>query len=102
MTIKELFDRNGNLYIRGSYYGIYRNFLNYEDYILYLHNLFYDEVVNQILNSKFEKYSSNVYTAGINSELKRHSKNSYSLDVVVETEIPKICIYEGFWWDVEK
>lgn len=82
MTIKELFDRNGNLYIRGSYYGIYRNFLNYEDYILYLHNLFYDEIVNQILNSKFEKYSSNVYTAGIKDRQK----------------LLRMDVYEYEWW----
>lgn len=80
MTIKELFDRNGNLYIRGSYYGTYKNFLNYEDYILYLHSLFDDDVVNQILNSKFEKCSSNVYTTGIEDKQKLFRMDAYEYE----------------------
>ena len=86
MTIKELFDKNKGSIIREFHKGISREFSIYEDYITYLNNYFGDKVVIAI----------------INGELKRHSENSYSLDVVVETEIPKICIYEGFWWDVEK
>lgn len=86
MKIKELFDRNKCCVIKEFHKGIIREFSIYEDYITYLNNYFGDKIVIAI----------------INSELKKYSKNSYSLDVVVETEIPKICIYEGFWWDVEK
>lgn len=86
MTIKELFDKNKGHVIKEFHKGIIREFSIYEDYITYLNNYFGDKVVIAI----------------INSELKRHSENSYSLDITVETEIPKICIYEGFWWDVEK
>lgn len=86
MKIKELFDRNKCCVIKEFNKGIIREFSIYEDYITYLNNYFGDKIVIAI----------------INSELKKYSKNSYSLDVVVETEIPKICIYEGFWWDVEK
>lgn len=86
MTIKELFDRNKGCVIKEFHKGIIREFSIYEDYITYLNNYFGDKVVIAIINSKLKKYS----------------ENSYSLDVVVETEIPKICIYEGFWWDIEK
>lgn len=86
MTIKELFDKNKGSKIEEWNKGILREFFTYEDYIAYLNNYFGDKVVKAI----------------ISGELKKHSKNSYSLDVVVETEIPKICIYEGFWWDMEK
>lgn len=86
MKIKDLFDKNKGCVIKEFHKGIIREFSIYEDYITYLNNYFGDKIVIAI----------------INGELKRHSKNSYSLDVVVETEIPKICIYEGFWWDVEK
>lgn len=86
MTIKELFDKNKGSKIKEWNRGVLREFSIYEDYITYLNNYFGDKVVIAI----------------INSELKKYSKNSYSLDVVVETEIPKICIYEGFWLDVEK
>lgn len=80
MKIKELFDRNRNLYIRGSYYGTYKNFLNYEDYILYLYSLFDYDVVDQILNSKFEKCSSNVYTAGIKDKQKLFRMDAYECE----------------------
>lgn len=86
MKIKELFDKNKGSKIKEWNKGVLREFSTYEDYITYLNNYFGDRVV----------------IAVINSELKKHSENSYSLDVVVETEIPKICIYEGFWWDIEK
>lgn len=86
MTIKELFDKNKGSKIEEWNKGVLREFFTYEDYITYLNNYFGDKVVIAI----------------INSELKKHSKDMYSLDVTIETEIPKICIYEGFWWDVEK
>lgn len=86
MTIKELFDKNKGSKIKEWNRGILREFSTYEDYITYLNNYFGDRVVIAI----------------INSELKKHSESSYSLDVTIETEIPKIYIYEGFWWDVEK
>lgn len=86
MTIKELFDKNKGSKIEEWNKGVLREFFTYEDYITYLNNYFGDRVVIAI----------------INSELKKHSESSYSLDVTIETEIPKIYIYEGFWWDVEK
>jgi hypothetical protein len=86
MTIKDVFDQNKGKIIVIWHNRTYQKFHDYQDYITYLNNYFGDKVVIAI----------------INSELKKYSKNSYSLDVVVETEIPKICIYEGFWWDVEK
>lgn len=86
MKIKELFDKNKGSKIKEWNRGILREFSTYEDYITYLNNYFGDKIVIAI----------------INSELKKYSKNSYSLDVIVETVFPKICIYEGFWWDVEK
>lgn len=86
MKIKELFDKNKGSKIKEWNRGVLREFSTYEDYITYLNNYFGDRVVIAI----------------INSELKKHSESSYSLDVTIETEIPKIYIYEGFWWDVEK
>lgn len=86
MTIKELFDKNKGSIIREFHEGISREFSTYEDYITYLNNYFGDKIVIAI----------------INSELKKYSENSYSLDVIVETVFPKICIYEGFWWNVER
>lgn len=86
MTIKELFDKNKGSKIEEWNKGVLREFFTYEDYITYLNNYFGDKVVIAI----------------INSELKKHSKDMYSLDVTIETEIPKIYIYEGFWWDVVK
>lgn len=86
MTIKELFDKNKGNIIKELHNGINREFSTYEDYITYLNNYFGDKVVIAIINGELEKYS----------------ESSYSLDITVKTEIPKICIYEGFWWDVEK
>lgn len=86
MTIKELFDKNKGSKIEEWNKGVLREFFTYEDYITYLNNYFGDKIVKAI----------------INSELKKHSKDMYSLDVTIETEIPKIYIYEGFWWDVVK
>lgn len=86
MKIKELFDKNKGSKIKEWNRGVLREFSTYEDYITYLNNYFGDRVVIAI----------------INSDLKKHSENSYSLDVTIETEIPKIYIYEGFWWNVER
>ena len=86
MKIKELFDKNKGSKIKEWNRGVLREFSTYEDYITYLNNYFGDRVVIAI----------------INSDLKKHSENSYSLDVTIETEIPKIYVYEGFWWNVER
>lgn len=85
MTIKELFDRNGNLYIRGSYYGVYKSFLDYEDYIVYLNNHFDNNVMNQILNGKFEECSTNIYSLYVKDQQKSFMIYAYEY---------------GWWFDI--
>lgn len=86
MTIKELFDKNKGSKIEEWNKGVLREFFTYEDYITYLNNYFGDKIVKAI----------------INSELKKHLEDTYSLDVEIKSKNPKIYIYEGFWWDVVK